>query len=165
VRALPWLSLLSGRASQPGANPMAVLPAEPDVLACQCRRPPPPDLIRGLAQFNAGQFWECHETLEDIWRREPGPVRDLYRGILQVGVGFLHLRRGNFRGAVSLLRRGLERLERLPPACQGVDVADLRHRARWCLERLAELGPARIGEFRPEWVPRVRFAGPEPTPP
>lgn len=129
-----------------------------DLLACQCAQPPPPELLIGLAQFNAGQFWECHETLETIWRREPGPVRELYRGILQVGVGFLHLRRGNYRGAVSLLTRGLRRLEALPPACQGVDVAELRRRARWCLERLVELGPARIGEFRPEWVPQVRAA-------
>jgi len=142
---------------------MTVLPAESEVLACQCRKPPPPELTRGIAQFNAGQFWECHETLEEIWRREPGPVRDVSRVLRRVGRGSLRLRRGNFRGAVSPRPRALERLEHFPPACQGVDVADLRHRARWCLERLAELGPARIGEFRPEWVPRVRFAGPEPT--
>ncbi len=141
---------------------MSAFRAETNVLACQCDQPPPSELLKGLAQFNAGQFWECHETLEEIWRREPGPVRDLYRGILQVGVGFLHLRRGNYRGAVSLLRRGIERLEPLPAACQGVDVAHLRRQARWCLEALVKLGPSRITEFRPEWVPRVRFAGPGP---
>ncbi len=139
---------------------MSLPQAEASRLRCQCAQPPPPELLAGIRQFNAGQFWECHETLEIIWRREAGPVRELYRGILQVGVGFLHLRRANYRGAVSLLERGLRRLEPLPAVCQGVDVADLRVRARWCLEKLLELGPQGVREFRPEWVPRVRMRGP-----
>ncbi len=138
---------------------MTVPPGGPDLLACQCVQSPPPELLAGVAQFNAGQFWECHETLETIWRRESGPVRDLYQGILQVGIGFLHLRRGNYRGAVSLLTRGLRRLDPLPPVCQGVDVADLRCRAGWCLDTLLQLGPGRLDQFRPEWVPRVRVIG------
>ncbi len=62
--------------------------------------PPPPALIRGLAQFNAGEYWECHETLEVLWRADPRPIRALYQGILQVGVAFYHLHRGNYNGAV-----------------------------------------------------------------
>ncbi|MER3399136.1 MAG: DUF309 domain-containing protein [Chloroflexota bacterium] len=139
---------------------MTLSQAEAYLLGCQCAQPPPPELLAGIWQFNAGQFWECHETLETIWRREAGPVRELYRGILQVGVGFLHLRRANYRGAVRLLERGLRRLEPLPAVCQGVDVADLRVRARWCLEKLLELGPQGVREFRPEWIPQVRTRGP-----
>jgi predicted metal-dependent hydrolase len=46
----------------------------------------PPQLLRqGIAQFNAGHYFECHETLEALWRSETRPVRDLYQGILQVG--------------------------------------------------------------------------------
>ena len=53
--------------------------------------PPPALLLKAVGQFNEGQYWECHETLEELWRAEPRPLRDLYQGILQVGVAFHHL--------------------------------------------------------------------------
>ena len=56
---------------------------------------PPKLLLEGIAQFNRGDYWECHETLEALWRREARPLRDLYQGILQVGVACYHIRRGN----------------------------------------------------------------------
>jgi len=160
---LPSLSWPPARESPSAADGMTLSPAQASLLGCQCAQSPPPELLTGIRQFNAGEFWECHETLEEIWRREAGPVRELYRGILQVGVGFLHLRRANYRGSLSLLGRGLRRLEPLPAVCQGVDVADLRARTRWCLEKLLELGPERVRDFRPEWVPRVRTVGPAAT--
>src|SRR4029079_15976225 len=87
--------------------------------------PPPADLLAGIAQFNAGEYWECHETLETIWRVEPDHIRYLYQGILQVGVGFYHLKRGNWRGAVNKPRSGLVYLAPCSPTCMGIDVAEL----------------------------------------
>lgn len=94
-------------------------------LAAACSRPAPELLLAGIAQFNAGQFYECHETLEIIWRAETGPARELYQGILQVGVGCHHALRGNQAGAAALLRRGIRRLEALPDVCQGLLVGRL----------------------------------------
>jgi uncharacterized protein len=99
--------------------------------------PPPPPLLAGVEQFNAGAYWECHETLEALWRAEPRPVRDLYQGILQVGVAFHHLRRANIAGAVKMLRRGLPRLRDLPEVCQGVRVKELVPAARAVHDRAA----------------------------
>ncbi len=36
---------------------------------------------------------------------ESGPVRDLYRAILQVGVAYYHITRGNHAGGLRMLRR------------------------------------------------------------
>jgi len=77
-------------------------------------------------------------------------VRHLYHGILQVGVGFHHWRRGNFHGASVLLEEGLERLRPFAPSCQTIDVA--------ALEKLLALGPERMSEFDLASAPRVRFA-------
>jgi CheY-like chemotaxis protein len=66
---------------------------------------PPAQLCAGIAQFNAGEYWECHETLEGLWIAEPRPVRDLYQGILQIGVAFHHLRCHSHAGALKMLRR------------------------------------------------------------
>ena len=116
-------------------------------------------MLAGIAQFNAGAYWECHETLEEIWRVEPDPVRYLYQGILQVGVGFYHLRRGNYRGAVNKLTSGLAYLAPSEPACLGVDVARLRAEAGSVLAAITALGPARLAEYDAGDLPQVRLVG------
>jgi predicted metal-dependent hydrolase len=114
--------------------------------------------VRGIEQFNAREFFEQHETLELLWRDTNAPVRDLYHGILQVGVGFHHWGRGNFHGASVLLEEGIERLRPFTPTCQTIDVAALIVDATAARERLLALGPERMGEFDLERAPRVRFA-------
>ena len=37
-----------------------------------CKERPPLKLIEGIGQFNAGEYYDCHETLEEIWMHEPG---------------------------------------------------------------------------------------------
>ena len=46
-----------------------------EVVPQPCREPAPPLLRRGIEQFNAGEFFDQHETLEDLWRAETRPVR------------------------------------------------------------------------------------------
>ena len=123
-----------------------------------CDSPPPALLRQGIELFNRGEYWECHETLEELWMAEPGPIRDLYQGILQIGVGFHHLRDGNYPGAVKTLRRGLPRLRRMPAVCQGVPVAELAAAARAVHDRIVALGSERLGEFDPSILPRIKLA-------
>ena len=112
-----------------------------------CDDPPPPDLIRGIEQFNAGEHFEQHETLELLWRDTSGPARDLYHGILQIGVGLHHWTNGNFHGATVLLAEGIDRLRQVPDRCQSVDVARLRTDATALRGRLLELGSDRMREI------------------
>ena len=126
-----------------------------------CDGLPDEALLRGAALFNQRAFYAQHEVLEDAWRAETGTVRDLYRGILQVGVGCYHLSRGNYRGACNLLRYGLARLERFEPACLGVDVSALRRDAARALAALEALGPERLDKFDDRLLPRVAFVAPE----
>lgn len=91
-----------------------------------CDRPLPPDAVKGLEYFNTGRYFEAHEELENAWRREKGPIRDLYRGILQVGVGYYHVQRGNYTGALKMFRRCRQWLDPLPDECCGVNIACLR---------------------------------------
>jgi predicted metal-dependent hydrolase len=83
-------------------------------------------LARGVAQFNDGLFFECHDTLEEVWSGVRGPARAFFQGLIQAAVGFYHLGNGNRRGAVTLLRRSLARLERYPARYAGVELAALR---------------------------------------
>jgi uncharacterized protein len=121
--------------------------------------PPPASLCRGIAQFNQGEYWECHETLEALWRAEPRPLRDLYQGVLQVGVAFHHLRAGNYPGAVKMLRRGLPRLRDLPEVCQDLRAAELYRTARAIHDRVVELGPEHIQELAGDGLPHITLLG------
>jgi predicted metal-dependent hydrolase len=49
-----------------------------------CHAPLHPQAAEGLRLFNAGEYFEAHEALEDAWNAETGEVRNLYRGILQI---------------------------------------------------------------------------------
>ena len=120
-----------------------------------CAEPPPRLLLDGIAQFNRGEYFEQHETLEILWRAEHRPVRQLYQGILQIGVAFLHLRRRNYHGASYMLTRGSAYLTPFAPACQTVDVAALLDAAAAALGEVERLGPARLHEFDWELAPTV----------
>jgi uncharacterized protein len=118
-----------------------------------------PELVlKGMDEFNKGEFYECHEYLEEAWMQEPGRVRFLYQGILQVGVGFYHLKNGNWRGATGLLRNGTARLKEFEPETLGIDVARLVRECERCLRELEELGRDRVGEFDRSGIPKVERA-------
>jgi predicted metal-dependent hydrolase len=122
-----------------------------------CDEPPPPALLEGVAQFNRGEYFEQHETLELLWRAEPREVRRLYQGILQIGVAFHHLRRLNHHGVIYMLTRGQRYLAPFAPRCQGVDVASLLGEAAAALREVERLGPDRLGEFDWHLTPTVRL--------
>jgi len=83
-------------------------------------------LAKGVAQFNDGLLFECHDTLEEVWSGVRGPSRDFFQGLIQVAVGFYHLGNGNRPGAIALLRRSLARLGRYPARYAGVELEPLR---------------------------------------
>lgn len=114
-------------------------------------------VLRGIEEFNAGEFYECHEYLEEAWMQEPRRVRFLYQGILQVGVGFYHLKNGNWRGATGLIRNGTVRLKEFEPESLGIDVAGLVRECEACLRELEALGRERVREFDVTRIPKVSF--------
>jgi hypothetical protein len=115
----------------------------------------PAEASRGFAEFNRGEYFAQHETLEGVWFAEKRPVRDLYQGILQLGLACYHVEQGNWRGAVKMLRRALPRLARLPEVCQGVQVETLRQAGEAMLAELTRLGPERIAELDRRLFPRI----------
>lgn len=125
--------------------------------AKSCLEPPPPALLSGIAEFNRGEFFECHETLEGLWMGEPRPVRQLYQGILQIGVAFYHLRKGRYRPVITLLERGSGYLWPFSPTCMRVDVARLLADAARCLVEVKRLGPDGLRDFDRILIPTIEM--------
>jgi hypothetical protein len=127
-------------------------------LDTPCAAPAPPELIKGIEEFNAGEFFEQHETLELLWRATPGEIRHLCEGILQIGVGMHHLLHNrNFHGAAVKLDHGIRLLSAFPATCHGIDLDRLRRDARRAREALIALGPDRLDQFPRNLTPRVHF--------
>lgn len=106
-----------------------------------------PKAIEGIKLFNAGKFFEAHEELELAWREETGSIRDLYRGILQVAVTYLHITRGNYDGAVKVYGRSLKWTRGWADACRGINLKKLRDDAKSIMKEVEYLGKERIGDF------------------
>jgi uncharacterized protein len=81
-----------------------------------------PRFIKGIDEFNQGLFFECHETLEEIWLEEHGEERKFYQGIIQIAAGYFKLEQGVPAGAIKLWHSGFEKLEPYAPVCLGIDV-------------------------------------------
>ncbi len=70
-----------------------------------------PDAARLADELlRAGRPFHAHEVLEASWKTGPASERDLWQGLAQVAVGLTHAHRGNARGAVALLSRGVQRV-------------------------------------------------------
>lgn len=126
-------------------------------LQIDCHSPLHPHAAEGLRLFNAGQYFEAHEALEIAWLEERGRVRDLYRGILQVGVAYLHITRGNFDGAIKVYGRSMKWLKDWPAFCRGIHVEELRRDAGKAIEEVKRLGRGRLGEFDRGLLKPVRW--------
>ena len=116
------------------------------------------DFRQGIAQFNTGQFYACHDTLEAIWMAVDHAEKPFYQGILQIAVAFYHLHNLNWRGGAILLGEGINRLRRFEPSHEGVDVENLVDQAFAWLELVqtaGEEGLAALMENPPEPLPKV----------
>jgi uncharacterized protein len=84
-----------------------------------------PRLQKGIDEFNQQLFFECHETLEEIWLEEHGEDRPFYQGVIQIAAGYFKWQQGVPAGALKLWRMGLEKIEPYGPVYLGVDLASL----------------------------------------
>ena len=71
---------------------------------------------RAIELFNEERFWEFHEAVEALWRSEPqGPRKELLQGLILIAAALVHAQKGRPNVGLSILERGLRKLEALPP--------------------------------------------------
>jgi hypothetical protein len=84
-----------------------------------------PLLARGIALFNRGEYFACHEVWEEAWTPERGQRRLFLQSLIHMAVGSYHHERGNPVGALRQLRKGLRKLAAYLPVCERVDTGRL----------------------------------------
>jgi uncharacterized protein len=106
-----------------------------------------PNVSEGIRLFNEGNYFEAHEALECAWREETGPIRELYRGILQAAVCYLHITRRNYDGAIKMYGRSMKWLAPWPDVTLGINVAQLRLDLANVVDEIQKLGQAEMASF------------------
>ena len=123
----------------------------------------PPHAREGIRSFNRHAFFEAHEYLELAWNQETGPVRDLYRGILQAAVVYYHLERGNYAGTVKVYERCIKWLRPWAPICQGVHVGLLLHDLQAAVGEVRRLGLEDLPDIDLQLMKPIRWSDPDPS--
>jgi predicted metal-dependent hydrolase len=100
--------------------------------------------LAGVAHFNAGEFWEAHESWEELWLAAESDIVQFLQGMIQLAAAYHHLQRGTLRGGVRLFDAALKRLAAFPPDFCAIDrrpleVAAAGHRL-WAAARLRDPG-------------------------
>lgn len=101
----------------------------------------------GVEQFNHGDYYACHDTLEAIWIEAPTPDKNFYQGILQIAVSLYHLSNHNWRGAVILLGEGIHRLRNYQPDYGEIEVTELMMQSAALLSALQSAGSDRVKDI------------------
>ena len=68
-------------------------------------------ISEGIDYFNNERFWECHETLEGVWKNCDGNEKFLVQGLILVAAGLVHYQKDEDSICINIFNRALEKLE------------------------------------------------------
>lgn len=125
-------------------------------MRADCKGDLHPRAREGIELMNRGRYFEAHEALEAAWKEERGRVRELYQGILEAAVVYLHVTRRNYAGAVKVYGRSMRWLRAWPETCRGVQVEQLRRDLGAVIAEVERLGKERLDEFDADLFKPVR---------
>jgi uncharacterized protein len=109
----------------------------------------------GVAEFNEGEFYACHDTLEAIWMEASEPERTFYQGILQIAVACYHLGHGNQQGAMILLGEGMKRLRPYQDYALPIRLSEFLDQSQTLLQELQTLAVSEVEPKSPAWQQAV----------
>ncbi|HBH53196.1 MAG TPA: DUF309 domain-containing protein [Planctomycetaceae bacterium] len=117
--------------------------------------------LEGLRLFNAEEFFESHEVLEELWTETQDERRKFYQGLIQAAVALLHFGNENLGGAKKVYLSSRKYLEPYQPEYEGLDVSGFLLSMQHCFAELIENQdqyPAGI-TLRDERIPKVLVPG------
>jgi predicted metal-dependent hydrolase len=120
-----------------------------------------PLYLKGIAYFNACDFFEAHEVWEELWKNYSGELRLFYKGLIQAAVALHHFGNGNIRGARKVYGSSRGYLNEYRPVCSGLEVEKFLAEFDACFAEVAasqEEFPQI--EINPELIPEITLDPP-----
>jgi predicted metal-dependent hydrolase len=112
----------------------------------------------GMDLYTAGQYWECHEVLEEMWLEARPEDRLFLQGLIQASAAFhKYLVQENAVGSIKLLTRALDKLTRYSDDYMGLDMGAFKQGLSACWREIIDLGQRHIEEFDVALVPAMRW--------
>ncbi|MEO2022261.1 MAG: DUF309 domain-containing protein [Pirellulaceae bacterium] len=122
-----------------------------------------PRFLDGVRYFNLRDFFEAHESWEDLWTDYQGPLRRFYQGLIQVAVCLHHFGNGNMHGTRKLYYSSVAYLEKYGAHQDGVNLVQLLAELKACCQPVIDQGePLTRVEIQLELVPEIHL-DPPPT--
>jgi len=119
--------------------------------------------LQGIALFNNCDFFEAHDTWEELWAEYRGPARKFYQGIIQAAVALYHFGNGNLRGAKKVYLTSRKYLQAYQPCYLGLDLDSFLIQYERCFADILaheedSLSTAGIYlEIDPERIPEIQL--------
>ncbi|WP_246945737.1 DUF309 domain-containing protein [Bacillus pinisoli] len=82
-------------------------------------------------KFNEGDYYTCHDLLEDIWMTDKDNL--FLKGLLQMTVAIYHYEYGNVKGARLMMQAGHRYIQKYRPLFWGVDLEKVNTFIEQCL--------------------------------
>ena len=79
----------------------------------------------GLNYYRKGEYFEAHESWEELWSDFYLKDRRFVQGLIQLSVSFVHLENNNLKGAKSLLDKCKEKFLEFDESQRGIDIKKL----------------------------------------
>lgn len=98
-----------------------------------------PRIDEGIALFNQGEYFACHDVFEDFWGELTCPEKPLFQGLIQAAVALFHFEEGNLGGARKMVTSCRVYLSPFAPVCGGMNIQRL-------LDELADCFAELLGE-------------------
>lgn len=121
----------------------------------------PAQYLEGLRLFNAEDFFESHEVLEDLWSETLDERKKFYQGLIQAAVALFHFGNGNLGGAKKVYLSCRKYLEPYRPEFAGLDLETFLGELAYCFQELIEdqqSCPVGI-ELHDDRVPKIPLPG------
>jgi len=114
-----------------------------------------------LNRYNRGEYLDCQELLEEVYRESDASEQPLVRAIAMLASAMhLHFKRGGGRGVLNLLRLCLVTLDDYRPRHLGVAVDELHEAVEAYLQDLQDRRKPGAGFFDRWLAPRIRCKTP-----
>ncbi|WP_078544242.1 DUF309 domain-containing protein [Litchfieldia alkalitelluris] len=83
-----------------------------------------------FVKFNEGDYYTCHDLLEDIWMTDKDNL--FLKGLLQMTVAIYHYEYGNVKGARLMMDAGHQYIQKYRPFYWGIDLEKVNQFIEHC---------------------------------
>lgn len=117
----------------------------------------PEQYREGLRLFNAEDFFECHEVIEELWSETLGEPKKFLQGLIQAAVALFHFGNENYGGAKKLYNSARDKLTPFGDEYMGIALGRFLADFKACFQELLDNteGYPTTVEIQDELVPKI----------